>query len=144
MMANPAGTIIGIDYGTRRIGMAVGHRLTGRPRPLKTLRVRGQFWAELESVVRGWAPTRIVVGLPLDADGQETEMSHEVRKFARQLESRLEGIAVELHDERLTSKAASADFAAARRAGLARSKQARDLDSLAAVRILESWLTDHA
>lgn len=137
------GTVIGIDYGDRRIGLAVGHPLTGRARPLKTLSVRGEPWLELERLVHEWAPERLILGLPLDTAGQETDMSRRVRQFARELAERLDGIAVELHDERLTSQAAAAEFAAARRAGLARRKHARELDSRAAALILESWMARH-
>lgn len=135
--------VLGIDFGSRRIGLATGHRLTGRARPLKTLDHSGAPFAGLDKVLAEWRPRRVIVGLPLDAGGGESAMSLSVREFAAELGRRHPELTIELHDERLTTRAAAGDFADARRAGAVRRKQARDLDSRAAALILESWLAEN-
>lgn len=137
------GTVLGIDYGKRRIGLATGHPLTGSARPLATIRHTGDPYPELDRVLDQWRPDRLIIGLPLGADGNESEMSREVREFAQGLRSRRPELTVEFHDERLTSAAADAEFAGERKAGRARRRDARNLDSRAAALILESWLAEH-
>jgi putative Holliday junction resolvase len=80
-----------------------------------------------------------VVGLPLAADGGETEMSEDARRFGRKLEGRY-GIRVEFEDERLTSFSAEQRFVDARAQGGMRRKDAALKDAMAAQIILESWL----
>lgn len=135
--------MLGIDYGRRRIGLATGHPLTGRARPLPTLTHSGAPFDRLDSVVREWRPGRVIIGLPLAADGGESDMSRTVREFAAELARRHPNVAVELHDERLTSSSAAGEFAEARRAGRARRRAARNLDGVAAALILESWMVEH-
>ena len=135
-----APVVLGIDFGPRRIGLATGNSVTGTARPLNTIRHAGQPLADLEQVVREWQPGRIIVGLPLAADGSETAMSRAARTFAAELRTRLGDIAVEFQDERYTSRMADSQFARARRGGHARRRDARNLDSVAAAIIVESWL----
>ncbi len=135
--------LLGIDFGTRRVGLATGHRLTGCATPLRTIHHAGNPIDEIETALAEWQPALVVVGLPLQADGSESAMSRQVRHFVAQLRQRHPALAIELHDERLSSHAAAAHFTEQRRAGRARRGQARDLDSLAAALILESWLAEH-
>lgn len=138
------GTLLGIDYGARRIGLATGHPLTGGARPLHTIRHGGDPFPALDRVLAEWRPERLVVGLPLASDGSESDMSRAVRAFAGELSARHPELTVEFHDERLTSAAADSTFAGQRAAGRARRRDARNLDSHAAALILESWLAEHA
>jgi putative Holliday junction resolvase len=78
--------------------------------------------------------------LPLGRDGHDQPMTHAARAFAATLAQRY-GLPVHLADERFTSRAADAEFVAARRAGLARRKDAAMLDAQAARRIVEQWLS---
>jgi len=140
-MPEPATPVVlGIDFGARRIGLATGNSVTGTARPLNTIRHTGRPLANLEPVIREWNPGRIIVGLPLAADGSETTMSRAARSFAVELRNRFGAIAVELQDERYTSRMADSHFARARRGGHARRRDARNLDSVAAAIIVESWL----
>lgn len=138
-----SGTVLGIDFGSRRIGLATGHPLTGRARPLKTLTHTGDPFTQLDRILAEWRPGRVVIGLPLGAEGEESDTSRNVRRFAAELARRHPEVEINLHDERLTSRAAAEQFADARRAGQVRRKQVRNLDSQAAAVILESWLAEH-
>jgi len=134
--------VLGIDFGLRRIGMACGNTLTGTAQPLETLHHDGAPFAALSRIIAQWQPDRIIVGLPLGTDGGETDLSGRTRRFAAELRERHPGLAVTLHDERFTSRAAGSRFAEARREGRARRRDAGNLDSMAAAMIVESWLAE--
>ena len=135
--------VLGIDFGMRRIGLATGNRITGTARALNTIHHRGDPWPELARVIREWGPGRVVIGLPLAADGSETDTSGAVRVFAAELHERHPELALSFQDERHSSRAAGAGFVEARRSGQARRKDAARLDSVAAALIVESWLAEH-
>lgn len=136
-MSRPAPrTVLGFDYGRRRIGVAVGQELTGSARPLALLAARRQTpdWDGIGRLIREWRPDLLVVGVPRHADGSASATTTAALDFARHLAQRF-GLAVETIDERLSSKAA---------AGLLEetggSRRRTALDPLAAALILESWL----
>jgi putative Holliday junction resolvase len=134
------GTLMGFDFGRRRIGVAVGQTLTGTATALATVsHAEVPDWQTIGELIREWRPAALVVGLPLDGEGNETEMSAEARHFGAQLAERY-GKAVYYTDERLTSIAAGEQFAQARADGRARRSDARRLDARAAQIILENWL----
>jgi len=135
--------VLGIDFGARRIGLATGNTVTGTARPLSTVRHDGRPMADIEQAIREWRPERIIVGLPLAADGSETDMSRAARSFAAEIGARHAGIRIEFQDERYSSRMADSQFAHARREGRARRRDARNLDSVAAAIIVESWLATH-
>ena len=134
------GTLLGFDFGLRRIGVAVGQTATRTASPLATIRHGEQpDWQAIASLVGEWKPGVLIVGLPLDGEGLETEMSRSARKFGKELERRF-ARTVFYSDERLTSRAAEAQFAELRSRGEARRKDAGKLDAVAAKIILENWL----
>jgi len=135
--------VLGIDFGARRIGLATGNTLTGTARPLSTVHHDGAPAEEIDRVIASWKPGRIVVGLPLAADGTETESSRAARRFAADLQARHPDLGIEFQDERYSSRIADAQFAQARRDGHARRRDARNLDSVAAAIIVESWLANN-
>lgn len=139
------GALLAVDYGTRKAGLAIGHRLTGSAQPLEPIRYRQTeaLLSALGQVIQRWRPSRIIVGLPLAADGSETDMSRSVRAFADQLAERLPDCPVCLHDERMSSQEAARGFASRREQGRARRRDAARLDSMAAALILESWMSEH-
>jgi putative holliday junction resolvase len=144
-LAPPGTVVLAFDYGTRRIGVAVGQTTTGSASPAGTIPVRGApDWAALERCLREWTPGRLLVGLPYNMDGTETLLTGTCRAFAAEL-GRRSGLPVEFVDERLTSAAATADLREARRSG-ARSRRVRreDIDAHAARLMLESWLRESA
>jgi putative Holliday junction resolvase len=127
-------TLLGFDFGPRKIGVAVGQTVTGSASALTTIRSRRDKpdWGRIERLMREWRPNGAVVGLPFNMDDTEGTIAPSARRFARQLEGRF-GIRVHLVDERLTS------LAARRQLGRdARSLEA--IDALAAKLILETWL----
>lgn len=101
------GTVLAFDFGTQRIGVAVGEMMLGTARPLTTISAEANEvrFAAIGKLVDEWCPTTLVVGLPLSLDGEATEMTDRCRRFARQLEGRYR-LPVVLVDERLTSTAA--------------------------------------
>lgn len=135
-------TLLGFDFGPRKIGVAVGQTVTGTARPLRTLRCRNQRpdWAGIEALVREWTPSALVLGLPLRTDDTPVDWADQIHRFARQLEGRF-GLKVHLIDERLTSVEARDQISS--RPGR---KPADHLleDAVAAALILETWLTEHA
>lgn len=137
-----ASVVLGFDYGLRRIGVAVGQRITGTASAIAVVRNadNGPDWPACDTLVRTWRPQALVVGLPLARDGHDQPMTHAAREFAATLEARY-ALPVHLADERFTSRAADAEFVAARKAGLARRKDAAMLDAQAARRIVEQWLS---
>ncbi|MBL36998.1 MAG: Holliday junction resolvase RuvX [Xanthomonadales bacterium] len=136
----PSVLVLGIDFGARRIGLATGNTLTGTARPLNTIHHDGAPAEEIDRAVESWKPGCIVVGLPLAADGSETDSSRAARRFAAEMQARHPDIEVVFQDERYSSRMADAQFATARREGHARRRDARNLDSVAAAIIVESWL----
>ncbi len=137
--------VLAFDYGSRRIGVAVGQTTTRTASPAGVIPVgAGPDWAVVERCVREWAPTRLVVGLPYNMDGTETLLTGTCRAFGKELSRRF-GRPVYFVDERLTSAAAQADLRDARRSG-ARTRRVKreDIDANAARLILETWLGGHA
>jgi len=98
------GVILAIDYGQKRLGLALSdeHGLTSRPFATWTRTNRRRDLARLREMARQQGVRRIVVGLPLHLDGTPSEMSYEVKSFAARVEKAL-GIPVEMMDERLSS-----------------------------------------
>jgi putative Holliday junction resolvase len=131
------GSALAFDFGTRLIGVAVGHRIGASARALTTL-ANGD-WARLDALVADWRPEHLIVGLPLALDGGEQPTSRMAREFAAALTRRY-ARAVHLIDERHTSREAASRFADQRARGTARRKDAGSIDALAAQIILESWL----
>lgn len=134
--------VLGFDYGLRRIGVAVGQRITGTASAIAVVRNSdgGPDWIGCDALLKAWRPQALVVGLPLGRDGDDQPMTHAARAFSTLLQARYQ-LPVHMADERFTSRAADAEFVAARRAGLARRKDAAMLDAQAARRIVEQWLS---
>jgi putative Holliday junction resolvase len=136
-ISNPPQTILGLDFGTRRIGLAVGDAGVCIAHPAGVIDVRSerQRWERLEQAVEQWRPALLVVGLPVREDGGEHELSGTVRAFGRRLEKRF-GIAVQFVDERFTSAEAAERL---RGSGLQGRAQKQHLDEVAAMSILQSY-----
>lgn len=135
------GCVLGFDYGTRRIGVATGNRISVSAQPLPALAANGgePDWKRIDALLAEWQPETLVVGLPLALDGGEQSITRGARAFAAALGKRSR-LPVQLVDERHTSQEAGRRFAEQRAAGAARRRDAANLDSLAAAVILESWL----
>jgi putative Holliday junction resolvase len=97
-------SILAVDYGRARIGLALADTETRMPQPLSTMeRInRNEDMRRLRELVRGHGVKQIVVGLPLRLDGTRGEMAEEVERFVQRVRKQI-GVPVELVDERLTS-----------------------------------------
>lgn len=128
-----------MDYGRRRIGLALSDELRLTARPFATLvrKNRRDDLRRLREIARKHEVQRIVVGWPLHLDGSASEMAEEAARFARRIGKEL-GLPVELVDERLTSWAAEE---AAREIKLGHGKRRESVDALAAALILQDYLT---
>ncbi|MES9893390.1 MAG: Holliday junction resolvase RuvX [Candidatus Thiodiazotropha endolucinida] len=130
------GTLLGFDYGSRKIGVAVGQTVTGTATALETLHLVNHKpdWQRIASLIEEWRPQALVVGLPLDVDDSGTDATQPALRFSRQLEGRFH-IKVYLADERYSS------FEARDRLGH-NAKRLEDYDAVAAKLILETWLNE--
>jgi putative Holliday junction resolvase len=132
----PSGPLLGVDFGTKRIGLAVCDPNRIIASPLGT-EANGpgtdSFFREL--VARSKF-SGIVVGLPLHANGDESDMSRKARDFARQL-AELTGLPVVMWDERCTSSAAEDALLEAK---LTKKKRKARVDRVAAQMILQSFI----
>ena len=139
-MGGTAQRVLGFDYGTRQIGVAVGQTLTGNARPLKELRARDGIpnWDQIGALLKEWEPDALIVGLPLNMDGTPSDMSARAEKFARRLHGRFQ-LPVHCIDERLSTFEAKQTL---RDSGRRAPTSYRDnpVDSLAAALLLETWL----
>lgn len=135
------GTLLAFDFGTRRIGVAVGEMLLRQAHPLMVIEGAandGRF-ARIGALIEEWSPGGLVVGLPTHMDGSEHDMTARCRRFARQLESRF-GLPVALMDERLTSADAQMRL---RESGKTAKAAKKHLDAVAAQLILQTWFDTH-
>jgi putative Holliday junction resolvase len=106
----PELTVMAFDFGTRRIGVAVGNTLTQAGQPLKTISEASSdaSFKVIDGLLREWQPNRLVVGLPCHPDGAEHEMSAKARRFGNQLHGRF-GLPVDWVDERYSSAVLEVD-----------------------------------
>lgn len=106
----PELTVMAFDFGTRRIGVAVGNTLTQAGQPLKTISEASSdaSFKAIDELLRKWQPNRLVVGLPCHPDGVEHEMSAKARRFGNQLHGRF-GLPVDWVDERYSSAVLESD-----------------------------------
>ena len=133
-------TILAFDFGTRRIGVAVGNTFTCVAQPLTTIdgEASAARFKAIASLIDEWRPDLLVVGRPVHADGSEHGMTLRAERFARQLSGRF-GLQVMCVDERFTTLAADSELAGAGVRGRRR-KAARD--AVAAQLILQSWFDE--
>jgi len=135
--ASPSGRILAIDYGEKRIGLAISDEMGLTAQPLQTLQRtnRRNDIRRLREIARKSSVRRIVVGHPVHLDGTESEMAAEATRFAARLRKEL-GLPVELADERLSSWEAEQVLAEA-----GKKKQVGDaVDHVAAAVILRDYL----
>lgn len=140
-----SGTFLGVDYGRKGIGVAVGHRMMGTARALETIRAsnRDHVWSRLSALVKTWLPEGFVVGTPVPVDENQPKnpLIEEIALFCGDLESRF-GLPVHLMDEALSTRESQSLFYADRPK---RSIDFRKVkDQMAAALILETWLSHTA
>lgn len=130
--------VIGIDPGTKRVGVAIGHTGTGVATPYEVWPRNGgvPIAARLADCVAEWEAERVVVGLPRSLDGSEQAAATAARALVAELREAVD-VPVELHDERFTTRTAQQSL---HRGGLDTRKSRSVIDAVAAAVILQSWL----
>ena len=127
-------TVMAFDYGTRRVGVAVGNSVTQVGQALKTIAALNTdvLFQNIELLVKEWQPDQLVVGRPVHPDGTEHEMTAKASRFGNQLHGRLK-LPVNWVDERYTSAILEND-----------PKMRDNLDAHSAVLILEQYFMERS
>ena len=133
-------TVLAFDFGLRRIGVAVGQDVTGSASPLGIVRndESGVDQDRIAALIAEWQPARLIVGIPLNADGSDTDMAAAVMAFIESLDRY--GLPVDTVDERFTSIEAENRLKKARAEGTRGRLTKKDIDSAAAALIAERYL----
>lgn len=136
-MSSDSLRVLGFDFGTTRIGLAIGQSLTASASPIDPVRARDGIpdWEQLDAVIAEWQPDALVVGIPLNMDGSISEMARRARKFANRIQDRYQRPCY-LCDERLTTAEAKRIHLDA---GGGTNFRLESVDGIAARLILEDW-----
>jgi len=137
MVKNP--TYLGFDFGSKKIGVAVGQRLTGTASPLQTISAINQKpnWQAISQLIQEWQPGGLVVGISRKKDGSDNLITPKMQKFCRQLEGRFQLPVFTIDETLSTFEAKQLLFDDL---GLNVDKLWQVQDQLAAQLILQSWL----
>lgn len=130
-------SVLGLDVGNKRIGIAVASLAARLPRPLVTLEWNDDFFKALDDIIRSEDAGALVVGLPRNLEGEHTGQTKAVESFTDKLREHSD-LPVDLQDEALTSKHAEDELEAR-----GKPYQRGDIDALAATYILQDWLSEH-
>jgi len=131
-------TYLGFDYGTKRIGVAVGNTVSGSATALDTIMVKNEQpdWTHITRLIEEWQPDALIVGWPIQMDESDNPVTPKAKRFGNRLHGRYQ-LTVHHVDERLSSHMALSEI---REAGY-NSKRSRGLvDSYAAREILQTFL----
>jgi putative Holliday junction resolvase len=128
------GAIMALDVGERRIGVAVADPIAKIAHPLTTIENNEMVFSTIKDLIINQRIKTVVLGLPRDQEGQETQQTQSVREFAKRLEEEL-GIEVNFQDESVTSITAEEALK-----GLNKPYSKEDIDRYAAAYILEDYL----
>ena len=134
----PSRRVLGLDVGSKTIGLAVSDPLGITAQGLETIRRRNKRsdFEQLEQILRQYDVGEIVVGYPLRLSGMEGTQSEKMKRFAEELRARF-SIPVHLWDERLTSAQANRVL---RESEMSIRRRGEVVDRLAAMLILQSWM----
>ncbi len=127
-------TVMAFDYGTRRVGVAVGNSVSKSGQALKMIAAPNSdaMFGEIEDLLKEWQPDRLIVGVPVYPDGTEHEMTAKARRFGNQLNGRFH-LPIEWVDERYTSAVLEDDH-----------RMQDNLDAHSAALILEQYFAELA
>ncbi len=123
--------VLGIDYGNKKVGFAIGNTITGSARPLGVVYQNGEMWKNIEKIFRDWQIKEVVIGKPELADGKPHPLEKKIEKFIIELE-------MSYNAKTYRENEAYTSFEAVKIQN--EKERGKPLDSLAAVVILESWL----
>ncbi len=138
---NKIKTLMAFDYGKKRMGIAMGQRIIQSANGITCISAKDgkPNWDELDKLVKEWQPDAFVVGLPLNMDGSESDMSKRANKFSKRLHGRFGKPSFTI-DERLSTFAAKQTAKAHGHKGHYKSDP---VDELAAQIILQTWLEEN-
>jgi len=130
-------TYLAFDFGTKSIGVAIGQTITGTAQPLAAIKAKDGIpnWDEITHLHAQWLPTAMLVGLPLNMDGSEQEMTIRARKFGRRIAARYKTQVLEVDERLTTTDAKSRLFELGGYKKLSKEK----VDSVSACVIFEAW-----
>lgn len=133
-------TYLGFDFGKKHIGVAVGRSASRLAQALDTVAAVNEHpdWIHITRLIEEWRPCALVVGLPLNMDDSENDMTRAAKKFGNRLRSRY-NLPVHMVDERLTSVTAKNVLV---EAGIPSKRHKSKLDRLAAQTILQAFLDE--
>ncbi len=128
--SKPQGTVIGFDFGLRRIGVAVGQTITqtASPEAIVTSRDGKPDWEHITRLFEKWQPVAIVVGLPMRLDGTEQALTQPARKFGQRLSGRYQRPVFYIEEQLSSIEAEN------------RGLKKQHIDDHAAQILLENWL----
>jgi putative Holliday junction resolvase len=131
--------LLGIDYGTKKTGLAIGQSVTRNARPLKVL--YNNYIKEIKNVIDEWNINKIIIGYPKYK--KEGSIHKEIKYFAKNIHTSLHfDIEIIFYDELLSSELAKNSFADMRNDGVTR-KKSSDYDDISASIILQSWINEN-
>ena len=131
-------SVLGFDYGKKRIGVATGQTITHSATPCKTInQVDGNpDWPAIEAEIQQWKPQALIVGMPYHTDGSENKMTAAARQFAYELKKRFKLPVIEVN-EALSSRQAEEIL----KQDIKINKQNKhEIDRMAAAIIVQRWL----
>lgn len=136
--------IMGFDFGIKKIGVAIGQRLTCTARPLTVIRSTYGIpnWKHIENIYNEWKPTILIVGLPLQSNGKIQPVTILAKKFAIQLKNKFP-VTVKMHDERFSTSEARLNQYNNHDHNVRIYYQKHPIDAIAAEIILKSWLNQY-
>ena len=131
--------LLGIDYGSKKTGLAIGQSVTRNSRPLKVIYCN--YIDEIKKVIYQWDIKKIVIGYP--EYKKESNVHKEIKSFAEDIQGSLNfDIEIIFQDELLTSEMARNSFAEMRNSGVTK-KKSSDYDDISASIILQSWINEN-
>ena len=133
-MQMPVKTLLAFDYGTKKIGVAVGQNVSCTANPLGIIKVtKGQgHWLQIDRIIQEWQPNNLLIGWPVHMDGTDSKILEKIEAFIKELQVRYSINCIKV-DERLTSIIAKQTIKELRLTQC-------DADSMAAQIILQAWL----
>ena len=130
---------LGIDYGTKKTGVAIAQRVTSKARPLKI--IYQNYINQINEIILEWDIDTIIIGYPLD-NGKEKKIHKDIKNFVQDLKRSIDSkIKIILYNEHYTSDLARNDYAQMRIDGLIKKKS--DYDDISASIILQSWINEN-
>lgn len=136
----PNQIVLGFDFGTKYIGIAIGQTTTNSARPLTCLKVKNRqiHWQEIDQLIKSWSPKQLIVGIPVDLDGKQQHTTFACLKFFNALQHRY-NLPTHKVDERLSTWEAKKNLFALNKFNYS-AHELHQINAMAASILLEQWL----